>query len=225
MRILTPHPPKKQKIPVDFLILGHPRSGTGYISKLFSGYGIHIGHECIGKNGISCWTFATLNCNHFYGRPNVGEQGINKTCRQDLTYKHLIQNIRNPFDVINSVYFTESSSFSHAFRMMNAVPKIDEDLDLLSQTILSVVRWNEMIQELNPEKVFKVESCEAEVSTYLQSLGYNLSTNLFTDKLYNTRKKSQKQRLSISDYEKVPAAVLQELDKHCCKYRYDNILK
>jgi hypothetical protein len=217
--------PIEEKIKTDFLILGHPRSGTGYISKLFSGYGIKIGHECIDDHGISCWTFATKSANHFYGVPkNESQKKIKGISRQDLNYNHLIQNVRNPFDTINSVYHTESISNSHIFRMLHCQPIIDENLDMLSKTILSTVRWNKMIESLSPDIVFKVEDCESEVKEYLNSLNFNMIDNVFDNKKYNSREKSSIYKLTPEDYSSVPTYVLNELDEYCMKYNYKNIL-
>tara|TARA_Y100000389_G_scaffold95188_1_gene91843 strand:+ start:1088 stop:1795 length:708 start_codon:yes stop_codon:yes gene_type:complete len=225
-RYLGPRPPMSSKFNVDFLILGHPRSGTGYISKLFSGYGIKIGHECIDEHGISCWTFVTPNCNHFNGVPKKGQRSIKGITRQDIEYKHLVHNVRNPFDVINSIYQTEANTHSQIFRLFHAEPKIDENLDTLSQTILSVTRWNKMIEQLNPEVVFKVEDCEECVKDYLvNNLNYKTEGVVFENKSYNTRKKSREQKLTKEDYANVPQYVLDELNEYCERYNYTNILK
>lgn len=224
-RYLGPLQKKDYKIPIDFLILGHPRSGTGYISKLFTSYGVNIGHETIDEHGISCWTFVTLNCNHFNGVPkSKSQKSIKGIARQDLKYRHLVHNVRNPFDVINSIYQTEANTHSQVFRLLHAVPKIDSNLDTLSQTILSVTRWNKMISELKPEIIFKVEDCAEEVKDYLEKLKFSVADSLFMDTQYNTRKKSKSNKLTIDDYKDVPAYILKELDEYCKTYGYKNIL-
>lgn len=38
-----------------FLILGHPRSGTGFMSILLQRYGYRVGHEWMMEDGISSW--------------------------------------------------------------------------------------------------------------------------------------------------------------------------
>lgn len=220
-RYLGPRQKRPFNIEVDFLILGHPRSGTGYISKLFSGYGIKIGHECIDKHGISCWTFVTPDCNHLNGSFKNDQRPISGITRQDVSYKHLIHNVRNPFDVINSIYQTESKSYSQAFRLFHAVPKIDKNLDMLSQIILSVTRWNKMITALKPEITFKVEDCEVAVKEYLiNDLNYKVSETIFHNKNYNTREQSNKNKLTREDYKNVPSYVLDELNEYCEMYNY-----
>ncbi|MEL7422698.1 MAG: hypothetical protein AAFN81_06895, partial [Bacteroidota bacterium] len=37
------------------MIIGCGRSGTTYTSKLFKSFGYEVGHERLGKNGISSW--------------------------------------------------------------------------------------------------------------------------------------------------------------------------
>ena len=232
-RWLGDWPKRKSNFNIDFMILGHPRSGTGYIAKLFSSLGVEIGHEGIGKHGVSCWTFVAEKANHLHG--GSGKMGkIAKVSRQDFNYKHLVHIIRNPFDVINSVYYTESVPYSQVFRLLHALPRISTDFRVkkkehkenLSDSILSVVRWNNMIESMNPDALFKVESCEEEVTEFLEAQGYKLKKEkVFGNKHYNTRKASSENKLKISDYDCIEPEVLEELNTYCQKHNYKNILK
>jgi len=225
-------PKRKNNFNIDFMILGHPRSGTGYIARLFSSLGIEIGHEGIGKYGVSCWTFVPEKSNHFFG--GSGHMiSIAKTSRQDFKYKFLVHIVRNPFDVINSVYYTESKTHSQVFRLLHAVPKISDNYkvktkehkEILTDSILSVIRWNNMIEDLNPDILFKIEDCESEVAEFLESNGYEIKKEkIFDDKQYNTRKASKVNKLSLSDYHCIENDVLDELDEYCKKHNYKNIL-
>ena len=212
-----------RKIKIDFLIVGHPRSGTGYMSKLFTSMGYQVGHETIGPHGTSCWTFATDSANYLFGAPGPGERGIKNTTRKNLDYKYLIHCIRNPFDTINSVYQTENNGNSDKFRMIHAKPKIVYKNDL-EKTILSVIRWNEMIEKIGPVAVFKVEDCENQVFNFLTQSGYKPIKKESVSKNYNTREKSSSNKLSVLDYKNVSKEVLDELDAYCTKYGYKNIL-
>ena len=40
------------------LFVGHPRSGTGFAAELSAQFGLDIGHERDGADGISSWMFA-----------------------------------------------------------------------------------------------------------------------------------------------------------------------
>lgn len=221
-------PKNKKNHNLDFLILGHPRSGTGYMYKLFNSLGFDIKHEMIGKDGMSCWTFAADKANHLFG----ADGSIINISRQDIIFKHLIHNVRNPFDVINSVYFTEARTHSQVFRLYHATPSITTNLevknksnsDVLNETILSVIRWNRMIEKLNPNLTVKVEDCDNEVIEYLKNNSYKVNDYIKIDKKYNTRKGSIN-KLKVEDYNKVPESTLEELNKFCEDYNYKNILK
>jgi hypothetical protein len=46
---------------LDFIIVGCCRSGTGYMSALFTACGYDVGHERLGKHGISSWCWAVTD--------------------------------------------------------------------------------------------------------------------------------------------------------------------
>jgi len=43
---------------IQIILVGHPRFGSGYISKLFRSMGIDIGYYKYGKDGVSSWLLA-----------------------------------------------------------------------------------------------------------------------------------------------------------------------
>lgn len=44
-----------------FLVVGHPRCGTKFTSSLLKQFDLDVGHEELGKNGISAWFFTCLD--------------------------------------------------------------------------------------------------------------------------------------------------------------------
>lgn len=172
VRIYGPLKPSDRRESVDFMILGHPRSGTGYMSQLFTSAGYHVGHEYVGEYGISCWTFATPNANHIYGRKN----SIRYRSRQDFDYKFLIHNVREPRRALSSVYFSEHNDKSMAtkFRRRHC-DLIDPDHAALDQVVESYVGWNQMIEALGPDLTVRVEDCEQEVADFLVSNDYRFN--------------------------------------------------
>ena len=94
------------KIKRDFLVAGHPRTGTGYMSSLFRSAGIEVGHEWIGNSGISCWMFATPDGNYADGP----RKDIKNKSRKDFEFKYIIHNVKNPFTSMSSIVNVEMVS-------------------------------------------------------------------------------------------------------------------
>lgn len=211
--------PQDEIMNLDLLILGHPRSGTGYMAKLFSSFGIDIGHEFIGKNGISCWTFLIPNANHMHGQ----DMSIKDKSRQNFTFNHVVQCVRNPINCINSVFFSESGEKSHSRIFRSKYNSyIDQSDPLIDQVICSITGWNKMIEDLNPSATFKIENCESEVKKFV-CMEMDFS-NLITSesnlppKNYNARKHD---KLTYEEIKKMALPKsLSLLDEYCDKYQY-----
>ena len=84
-----------------FLVLGHPRSGTGFMANLLSKYGYEIGHEEMGKDGISSWMFTVDDYQVYVD---------NSLNRENFNFDYIIMNLRHPIDIISSTYYTENTS-------------------------------------------------------------------------------------------------------------------
>ena len=83
-----------------FLIIGHPRCGTGFMSKWFNYcYNYQIGHEIMGKDGISSWMMTVTDREYPYSNFLKGDYNFNQTfiC------------IRHPLDAIQSIMNIENS--------------------------------------------------------------------------------------------------------------------
>lgn len=80
------------------LIMGHPRSGTGMAAWLFRSCGFDVGHERLGKNGISSWFWAVPDSS-----PPYGATPVDYEYEPDL----VIHLIRKPIDCVSSVTYTE----------------------------------------------------------------------------------------------------------------------
>jgi hypothetical protein len=135
-----------------FLILGHPRSGTGFMSKLMREYGFHIGHERMKSDGISSWMF-TVNEEQVYG-----DQGIK---RGDYNFTYLVMNLRHPIDIISSTYYTENNfnektfkgkSFTFRKKYMDFT-----GLNELEIAVQSVLEWYRLIELQRPNLVICID--------------------------------------------------------------------
>ena len=133
-----------------FLILGHPRSGTGFMSKLFQGFGYDIGHEKMGKDGISSWMFAVEDKQVF---------GDKSLYRKDFTFDIVIMSMRNPLDIVCSTYYT-TSDLSLIFRKKHINL---EGLNKLEMTVKSVLEWYKIIELQKPNLKLYVDKAPEKV--------------------------------------------------------------
>ncbi len=145
----------------DYLILGHPRSGTGYMAKLFQANGFDVRHETIGEHGTSNWQFAVKAKEYQFPSDEFK--------RQDIDFKNIFHVIRHPLHAINSIVFTEQRS--EGFRNLY-IPLCGNKFE---RAVMSYYGWNMLIQSQMPDKTFTLDNAQ-------KVLGFANST-----KVYNQR--------------------------------------
>lgn len=119
-----------------FLILGHPRSGTMYMSALFRANGYDIQHEQMGEHGTSNWQMA-VHAKEYPYPLNCGD----KIVRGDVEFETIIHVLRAPLLVIASTYHTEairSDGFRSQYVNMCGNP--------WEKAVMSYVGWTKLIQ-------------------------------------------------------------------------------
>lgn len=152
-------PGAEEKLAVDrlFLVTGHPRSGTGYMSRLLQAFGYDVGHERMCKDGTSDWHFAVPPGGvSFRGRPPGSR------CWR---FCHRIQVVRDPIRTMASVAFTENR---HRGSMRFRKLYIDINAnDPVESAALSIIRWNQMIAAQRVDLVLRVETAPQDLRSYL----------------------------------------------------------
>ena len=125
------------------IILGHPRSGTGYAAWVARQYGLHIGHERLRADGISSWFWGIKDKSPPFGRGYV-------ECPDG--YKDLvIYSLRNPEDVIMSTYYTENRTKKYREKHLN------HDLSGIQGAAYSYLKWFKECEK-NWEGIQKIKS-------------------------------------------------------------------
>jgi hypothetical protein len=151
----------------DYLILGHPRSGTGYMAKLFQANGHDVRHEEMGGAGTSNWQFAVKAEKYPFE--------VDEYRRQDVSFKSVCHVVRHPLHAINSIAFTEWGSDN--FRAQY-VPLCGNQFE---RAIMSYYGWNKLIHSQGPDMTFALEDAkrylgfEVEVDQYNQRDHENIS--------------------------------------------------
>lgn len=83
---------KEKKI----LVVGHPRTGTGYTAKLLQSWGLDVQHERMGKDGTSDWSLTAKGTSIW--QPVSYDQ---------YKWETIIYCVRNPKETIASLVYTE----------------------------------------------------------------------------------------------------------------------
>jgi tetratricopeptide (TPR) repeat protein/GR25 family glycosyltransferase involved in LPS biosynthesis len=157
----------KRKLVRDILVVGHPRCGSKYMSQLLQAIGLDVKHESMGEQGISSWMFAVYDENNPWAGDKYG------VSRFYTDFDFLIQYLRNPRTAIPSILVeNQYAPASFDFRQKHIKQAFSEDISLyqteLEKAIVSFIRWNQIIQNQNPDLTVKVESGEAEVLKFCQ---------------------------------------------------------
>lgn len=211
----------------DFLCIGHPRCGTKSIAYYLSKMGHNVGHENMGKDGVSSWMLAVEDESYPWG--NIKE-------KFRYYFKNVIHVVRNPFNAIPSIILENKYSHGnksyefrkkHIKRVLNIdLPDVDfNNLSLLDETELSIktfIYWNKICELCKPETICKIE----DISTLQKFNTKNIivdTVNKNSNKLYG-KKLYEKPNITTDIYEKINDNLKQELQNFCKKYDYKYLL-
>ena len=139
-----------------FLITGYGRSGTGYMAAWFGYMGYDIGHERFKKDGISAWQFA------------VPDAKCGAGAREGKTFKHVIHVVRNPWKVLRSNLYRRNIKPTYNF--CKKWGDIEREGELESE-MRSVVIWNRLAAEQNPDLTVRVEDVPEKVPEWMKANG------------------------------------------------------
>lgn len=197
--------PKKTKIKI--LGLGHPRTGTGYTANLLQGWGLDVGHETLGADGIVAWQLAVLNGPW----PYITEE-------LNLEPELIIYNVRDPKTSIPSIAFTENTkSQSLGFRVSKG--GVLTSPNRVEQAINSIIRWDKLIQSRKPNFVYRVEDQESELFEFLKGRFDNIKY-IETNKKVNSRNHPDWTELE-HELSKVRPSLRSKINDYCLKYGYE----
>ena len=199
----------------DFLIIGHPRGGTGYSSKLFKTFGFDVGHEKVYSSGISSWCFVTPDGYNVWGDHNR---------RNEYNFKWTFRAIRNPLNTINSlVKNNEDPKSIEMFEKWSGYTLTETDP--LRRAIQRYFYWEEVIEYWNNyiDFSFRVEDQQKDLYHYLISIGYKPFYHMGADAInehivgrnINTRPKSH--MFTLND---IPKGYKEKVKEKIIKYGY-----
>jgi hypothetical protein len=135
--------------------IGHPRTGTGFTSKLLTAWGVNVGHEVLNADGIVAWQLI-----HSKGKYPF------MTLPERPEYSILIYTIRNPLYSIPSIVCTEDiNKKSLNFRKKVLGFKIRKNP--IETAIDSLIAYDIKARELNPFP-FRIERDQISLFSLLQ---------------------------------------------------------
>lgn len=215
------------KVPCDYLITGHPRTGTYYTSTVFRKLGFAIGHEGIDKDGMSSWLHAAYDLN----TPSMRVKSVLKAnqSRYLMTLKHLLLLVRHPKDAIPSIILENLGKLSYRYRRFHILNSsgidIHDGTTAVERAALSYINWIKMIELQQPDFILKLEHIEDDVQRFLTK--NDIPFELDTHDVYTEDKNSsvtmtgvQKPTLTKTDYLKLSPSIRDDLYEFCGKYQY-----
>jgi hypothetical protein len=193
---------------VKILGVGHPRTGTGYTSKLLNAWGLKVGHEVLDEDGIVAWQLAV----------EVGPWPYITTFNTPVKSDIIIYNVRNPRESLASIIFTENTkSISMNFRKRNGV---HVSTNRVETAINSLIAWDRKIRALKPKPMaFRIEDQQKELFDFLVSKGLKVEWVDFTQKV-NTRYHAKLTELE-EELKKVRPSIKMRLNEYCRNYGYE----
>lgn len=198
----------KEETHVKILGLGHPRTGTGFTSKLLKMWGLNVGHEVLEEDGIVAWPLAL----------NKGPWLFIKDIKNIIKQDTLIYNVRDPKTSIPSIVFTENIvEASKKFRVdQGGVMQSENRVEF---AINSILAWDRHIQNKRPDIVYRIEDESQKLFDFLKDRGYDVNYVEFNQKV-NQRGHGNMDKLK-EEFENVRPALKTKINRFCRRYGYD----
>jgi len=193
-----------------YLIIGHPRCGTGFMSKLFKHNGLDVGHEVKGENGTSDWQYAIINDKCFPWTPGL---------RKDHKFDIVIHNLRDPFTAIPSIVFTETPNVGEqSWRTVSEQFRRKyvrfSDKNVFDNAAHSYLGWNKIIESQN------ISNHIVRIEHVMEDLIIDEIKEPLGDKKVNAR---QHQDMTKEQWLEISPNILTELEIFCQKYNYESL--
>ena len=194
--------------------LGHPRTGTGYTSKIMKSWGLRAGHEYMDKHGIVAWQFATEA-----PPPMIAINKFPTLCKDDWEFETIVYNVRNPY---NSLLSIVAETYTLKWRSQWGGFEITENV--LLNAINSLLSWDKMIMNKNPQIIYRIED-EGRLlydklhERYPEILRWN---DIEVGVIHNSRKHPSWEEMK-KYIPTVPEVILEELNDYSLRNGYKKI--
>lgn len=196
---------------IKVLGLGHPRTGTGFTSKIFKLWGLDVGHEKLRKDGIVAWQLIN----------DIGPYPYILDLETRPLYKHIVYNIRNPKDSLPSIVYTENTKkLSFNYRNSFYQNKMTSD-NPTENAILSIIEYDNIIKKLNPDIIYRIEDQKEEVFNYFKKLYPDIKYNGISKKVNKRSHPSFNDMLT--EFGDISSSYKKMINDYCLNYGYKSI--
>lgn len=210
-----------------YLIIGHPRCGSGFAASCLSKLGISCSHESepTKTQGLSSWAFVIKHKDGDDISPRYGLDGWD--WRSKYSFAHTITHLRNPFNSFSAIINENNCDWSFNIRYNYIKQNLNIDIQgsNLEKAILTYIYWNKIALK-NSEFHFRIEDQDdfKLLSNFLQSKGEKISDVNFDSLNPVNSKPCDKTNVNLEDYRAVSTPTLELLFNFCRQYKYDYIL-
>ena len=209
--------------------VGHPRTGSGYLSRVLSAFGLDVGHEKMGRDGIVSWMFSV------YDLENPWALNRYAVSRYYSHFSHTILHVRDPFRAASSIIRENiNAPGSFDFRNKHISRELDADLRQYSTDLeiamRSIILWDRVIHKINNvDFVYKIEDAPSALFEFLEQIGIHPprkirlpDTRINKDKPYRGVVVPKKP-IPTEDWNSLSETTKQALNHYCDKYKYPRI--
>ena len=194
--------------------LGHPRTGTGFTSKLLNSWGLNVGHETMKKHGIVAWQLI----NPLGPWPYITEEMVPQYY---FNFKHIIYNVRDPKTSIPSIVYTEDTK-APSVRYRRQIG-VGFGLNKVENAIKSILYYDYMVGFIKPDFTYRIEDQAEDLYDFLNNTPLPVKYN---NEFFNTKVNSRNHNNLDSlkeDLNNVDRYYKIKLNEYCDKYQYDKL--
>lgn len=183
--------------------LGHPRTGTGYTTKVLQQMGLDIGHERYGKDGIVAWQYAI-------GKPyEILHHKLRD--KDEPEYDFLLYNVRDPKKSLASIVYTVGR---HAWGVIDRVLDLPDDISRTERAIISITTFDKLILKRKPDLIWRIEDSPSLIQ---KELGIDKQIE------YNTEVYNARPHKSLETLQRPRDSYIEMINEFCVKYNYDKM--
>lgn len=152
------------------LISGHPHGGIDHAAALCQQLGLDVGHERLGREGISSWMFAVE------AEANPDALDDVSRSRRALAWRHLLMVVRDP-SAAAPLVMRDSLQGTQAYtlRREHILSQLGTDLDALpnalEQAVWSISCWARILLAQQPALVMRMEDGQELLRDFLIAEG------------------------------------------------------
>jgi len=195
--------------------LGHPRTGTGHTARIIKTWGLRVSHEGMDLHGIVAWQFVPDS-----PPPLIAINREPKLFRDMYVYDVIVYNVRDPYFSLPSIAYSEL----YSLKWRSLWGNFEIKSNILTMAIESLLSWDEMIINKNPNIIYRIEDQDEYLYSELKKLFPDIVqwNDLEINKVHNSRPHDGWDKLQtyIQD---VPTHLLKKLNDYAEKYGYQKV--